>query len=378
MEENPFIITERVIPKYFCDRNTESQKLIRLLTNRNNVVLFSPRRIGKTGLIQYCFLNPSIRDNYYTFYVDILSTTTLQEFVFLLGKKIYTKLLPLGERVIKSLLSSLKSLSTKIGYDPLNGVPYLNLQLGDITHPEHTLEEIFSYLDKADKPCIVAIDEFQQVTKYPEKGVEALLRSHILQINNTRFIFSGSERHLLGEMFINSSRPFYHSSSMLELHVIPREIYVDFIDRMFQDGYKSIDHSLAENIYDRYDGVTFCIQKICNIIFSLTSKGGKASREMLKMAEDEVLFSYDSIFRERLSRLTPRQKELLIAVANEKKVEMINSADFIKRNSLASVSSVQSALRSLMNFDIISKENGEYLIEDRFFARWLIVNYGIG
>lgn len=376
MEENPFTITEKVIPKYFCDREKESEQMIRLLTNRNNVVLFSPRRIGKTALIQYCFENSKIKKNYYTFYLDILSTTNLQEFVFLLGKQIYTQLRPFGEKIIKTMVNTIKSLSAKLGYDPINGVPVLNFQLGDITQPEITLEEIFSYLNKAAKPCIIAIDEFQQITKYPEKGVEALIRSHILQINNCRFIFSGSERHLLGEMFLHSTRPFYQSASLIELLAIPKITYVDFIIKMFENNGKKIDRELAEIIYRRYDGVTFCIQKICNLIFSFTPKGDKAEKEMLDIAEEEILFSFATLYREKLSTLTPRQKELLFAVANEKNVENITSTEFIRRNSLSSASTVQSSLRALLNNDIIGKEGNQYLISDRFLSLWLKKNFG--
>lgn len=378
MEENPFTITEKIIPKYFCDREKESEQMIRWLTNRNNVVLISPRRLGKTALIQYCFESRELKDHCYTFYIDILSTTNLQEFVFLLGKSLYTKLKPFGGRVIKTLLTYLKSLTAKIGYDPLSGVPVLNLQLGDITNPELTLEEIFTYLSEADKPCVVAIDEFQQITKYPEKGVEALLRSYMLRINNCRFIFSGSERHLLSEMFTYSSKPFYQSASLMDLFPIPKDFYVEFIQKMFGEKGKKIERDLAGYIYDTYEGITFCIQKICNVIFSLTPKGGTADRKMMRQGEDEILFSYDTLFRERLSQLTPRQKELLFAIANEKKVESINSTDFVKRNSLSSVSSVQSALRALMNMDIINKEGKSYLIGDRFLSQWLIRTYGYG
>ena len=375
MEENPFTITEKVIPKYFCDREKESEQLIRLLTNRNNVVLFSPRRIGKTGLIQFCFEHKKIKKYYHTFYIDILSTTDLQEFVFLLGKKIYTQLQPFGEKVIKNFLFSLKSLAAKIGFDPTSGLPSLNIQLGDITQPEHTLEEIFSYLDKAGKPCLVAIDEFQQIAKYPEKGVEALLRSHILQINNCNFVFSGSERHLLGEMFLNTSRPFYQSSSMMELLPIPEDGYVEFILKMFEKGGRKIEEKLAREVYATYDGITFCIQRICNLIYSFTPPRGKAEKIMWEKAEDEIFFSYDTLFRERLSRLSPRQKELLFAISKEGKVGMITSTEFIKRNSLASASSVQSALRGLTDTDIVGKEDGEYLINDRFLSRWINKNY---
>ena len=375
MEENPFTITEKVIPKYFCDRKQESAQLIKLLTNRNNVVLISQRRIGKTGLIQYCFEQKALKRSHYTFYIDILSTTNLKEFTFLLGKVIYEGIRPLGKRMISSFFSIVKSLSTKIGFDPLSGLPSLNIQLGDITQPEFTLKEIFEYLNSAEKPCIVAIDEFQQISKYPEKGVEALLRSHLLQINNCRFIFSGSEQHLLAEMFLKSARPFYMSASILELKVIPRDVYVDFILKMFKQGDKLISNDFAGEIYDTFEGYTFYVQKVCNIVFASTKKGESATKEMFYMALNEILYSYDTLYREQLSRLSTRQKELLFAIANKGRIDKITSTEFIRENSLSSASSVQTSLKSLMKSGVVVSLEKSYWIDDRFFSLWIKRNY---
>lgn len=276
MIENPFIITEKVIPEYFCDREKESSNLIKLLRNGNNVVLISQRRMGKTGLIQYCFQQESISSEFLTIYVDILSTTNLKEFTFLLGKEIFETVRTKGEKRWKTFLNIARSLSGKIGFDPVSGLPSFNLQLGDIVKPEYTLEEIFRFIGNADKPCVVAIDEFQQITKYPEKNVEALLRIHLLQINNCRMIFSGSERHILSNMFLNSAKPFYMSASFIELSSIPRPVYISFIVRLFEEREKGISDQQAGKIYDMFGGVTFYIQRVCNGIFANTSgrKGG--------------------------------------------------------------------------------------------------------
>ena len=376
MEENPFTITEKVIPKYFCDREKESEQMIRLLTNRNNVVLISQRRIGKTGLIQFCFDNEIIKKNYFTFYLDILSTTNLQEFTFTLGKVVYDRIRPFGKRMLDSFISIVKSLAAKVGYDPLNGTPTLNFQLGDISHPEYTLKEIFQYLGGTEKPCIVAIDEFQQISKYPEKGVEALIRSHLLQINNCRFIFSGSERHILSEMFMSSARPFYLSASIIELKVIPRNIYVDFIVKMFKNGHKDITKEYAEKIYDSFEGYTFYIQKICNLIYSFTKKDESTDNKFYDLALEEVLYSYDTIFREQLSKLSTRQKSLLFAIAIEGKVDKITSTEFIHAHTLSSASSVQTSLKSLMKSGIVASFNKSYWIDDRFFCLWIRKNFG--
>lgn len=96
------------------------------------------------------------------------------------------------------------------------------------------MDEIFQYLEHADKRCIVAIDEFQQIAKYPEKNIEALLRTHIQKQMNTNFIFAGSERHMMQELFSSATRPFCNSADMMELKAIVPEIYVPFIVGLFE------------------------------------------------------------------------------------------------------------------------------------------------
>lgn len=112
---------------------------------------------------------PEIKNEYYTFFVDILHTSSLKEFTYVLGKEIFETLQPLSRKMTVSFMQALKSISGKFGFDALTGLPTFSIELGDIERPEFMLEEIFGYLEKADKPCVVAIDEFQQVAKFPEK-----------------------------------------------------------------------------------------------------------------------------------------------------------------------------------------------------------------
>lgn len=375
MIENPFIITERIIPRYFCDRKEESTQMIKLLNNGNNVVLIAQRRIGKTGLIQFCFEKETVKEDYLRVYIDILSTTNLQEFTFLLGKEVFDSVCRKAEKRWKPFVTIVKSLADKIAVDPVSGVPSFNIQLGDIVRPEYTLNEIFSFIANADKPCIIAIDEFQQIMNYPEKNVEALIRSHLLQINNSRMIFSGSEKHLLARMFSDYTRPFYCSASFLELKPIPREVYVEFIMEMFEEKGKKIRKELAERIYDTFDGVTFYVQRVCNGVFGNTSPGSEATEEILEYSLDEILNSMDFTYRLALSRLTTRQKELLFAIAREKSVEQITSVEFIDRHSLASASAVQTAMKSLLKNLIIARTGKEYTVEDCFFRLWIARNF---
>lgn len=373
--ENPFIISEKILPEYFCDREKELAEMIKLLVNGNNVVLISQRRIGKTGLIQYCYEQRNIKNNFISVYVDILSTNNLKEFTYLLGKEIFDAVKTGGEKRWMNFLTMVKSIAAKIGLDPMTGLPTFNLQLGDIVEPEFTLKEIFHYISRSDVPCILAIDEFQQITKYPEKNVEALLRSRLLQINNCRMIFAGSEKHILANMFMDSSRPFYLSSSFLELRAIPKETYVDFIIRLFIERNKRISRQLAEIIYDESDGITFNVQRICNSVFSNTKNNGEATEEIVNFSINEILNSYDVLYRLRLSHMTTRQKELLTAIAREKCVQKITSVEFIKKYSLSSASSVQTSLKSLLKDEIIISSDSGYIIDDRFFRMWLLRNF---
>ena len=375
-EINPFIVTGRIEPEYFCDRVEESARLVRSLTNGNNMVIISPRRMGKTGLIRFCYDKPEIRDEYYTFFIDILHTSSLREFTYLLGREIYEMLLPRSRKMATLFLRTIKSISGKFGFDPLTGLPTFNVELGDSERPEYTLEEIFSYLTLADKPCIVAIDEFQQVAKYPEKNIEALLRTHIQKIRNSNFIFAGSERHMMQEMFLSASRPFYHSADMLELRAIAREIYVPFIVEHFESRNRRIAAADVEKVYDLFKGHTFYIQKTFNEAFADTLVGGECTIEVIRTAIEGMIAANDTIFREILSNIPEKQKELLYAIAKDGEAERVTSAEFIKRHSLSSASSVQSATKKLLEKDIITEIGKVYSLTDKLFAMWINGIYG--
>ena len=373
---NPFIVTGKIAPEYFCDRVAESDRLIKSITNGNNLVIISPRRMGKTGLIQFCYDKPEISKDYYTFFIDILHTSSLREFTYLLGKEIYERLLPRSRRMAKLFVQTLKSISGKFGFDPVFNLPTFSIELGDIERPEYTLEEIFQYLDHADKRCVVAIDEFQQIAKYPEKNIEALLRTHIQKQGNSNFIFAGSERHMMQEMFSSAARPFYHSADMLELKAIAPEIYIPFVVNHFKKCRRHIEAANVEKVYNLFKGHTYYIQKTFNEAFADTPEGGECTIETIRDAIDEMIASNDTIFREMLSNVPEKQKTLLYAIAREGEAERITSADFIKRHSLTSASSVQSATKKLLEKDLITEINKVFSVTDKLFAMWINKIYG--
>lgn len=375
-EINPFIVTGKIEPQYFCDRVQESAKLLKSITNGNNLVIISPRRMGKTGLIRFCYEKPEIKESYYTFFIDILHTSSLREFTYLLGKEIYESLLPRSKKMALAFVQALKSINGKFGFDPMINMPTFSVELGDIDRPEYTLEEIFKSLATADQPCIVAIDEFQQISKYPEKNIEALLRTHIQKITNSNFIFAGSERSMMQAMFLSSARPFYRSADVMELNAIDKDIYVPFIVEHFESRKRKINPENVGKVYDLFKGHTFYIQKTFNESFADTPADDECTLEMIRTAINSMIAYNETIFREILSNIPEKQKELLYAIAKEGNAKQILSGAFIKRYSLASSSSVQAATKKLIDKDLITETNNVYSVTDKLFAMWINQVYG--
>ena len=173
MLKNPFVTSGYESPEYFCDREEETKKLTQLLTNGNNVVMMSPRRMGKTGLLYHAFQQKEIAKNYNTFIIDIYSTKNMAEMVAEMGKVILNVLQSKGERAFRKFVRTVSSLRPNMSLDPVGNMSW-NVEVGTLQNPDYTLEQIFQYIEKSDRPCLVAIDEFQQVSYYPEKNVEAI------------------------------------------------------------------------------------------------------------------------------------------------------------------------------------------------------------
>jgi len=377
--ENPFIITGEIPEEYFCDRIAERERLTTLILNGNNVVLASPRRVGKTGLINFCFNQKQFQEEYYTIFIDILETSSLKEFTYMFGKRIFDTLKPKSQKMMTLFMQTVRSLTAELTLDPVTALPKLSMSLGSITNPEYTLDEIFQYIDKADKPCIIAIDEFQQITRYPEKNIEAILRTHIQQSRNAHYIFAGSERHILYEMFNSYSRPFYASTSPLSLNEIPLDKYTEFVIRLFGKFGKTISAEEVKTVYEEFSGNTFCIQKCFNTAFSLTLEHATCTKETIEQATDNILAENEHTYQLRLSLLTNKNKELLIAIAKEGVAQKITSGAFIRKHALQSASSVQTSTNQLLSDDWITlkatAEGKQYQLTDYFLMLWIRKNY---
>lgn len=369
--ENPFIITGHIKPEYFCDRKSEAKRIITKVTNGENIVLMAARRVGKSKLIDFCLDSPAIKGHYITISIDILRTSSINEFAYELGKAVFEQAARRGQKMMKMVVNTLKSINGCFGYDPISNTPTFNLSLGDISNPLYTLDEIFACLEQADKKCIVAIDEFQQIGYYPEKNMETILRTHIQKCSNANFIFSGSERHLITQMFSEKSRPFYNSADLMNLEVIPLDKYMVFAKKLFTKFDKDIESDAILSAYNTFGGNTYYIQKVLHEAFNQTDCKETANAETIAGIIHSMILDNSHKFSEILSRLTLPQKELLYAIAKDGIAKQITSTAFVKEHNLRSASSVQSAIKKLMEYHLVSTSQATYYIDDQLMKLWL-------
>jgi hypothetical protein len=372
---NPFIVGKYVSDKYFCDRSEETAFLRKQIQNGRDVALISPRRIGKSGLIQHFFNQSDIKEQYYVFFIDIYATTSLAEFVYTLGKEIYAQLKPQSTLWKEKFFQVICSFRIGFKLDSMTGEPSFDLGLGDIQAPQTSLDEIFAYIEEADKPCIIAIDEFQQISEYAEKNVEALLRTKIQMCHHAQFIFSGSKRHVMSNMFNTPSKPFYQSTISMGLEPIPVLTYTSFATRLFEERDKHIDKEVIEAVWTQYDGYTWFVQMMMNELYALTPSGKTCTAMMIDEARRNVIMSQEQSYKDMMANLPPKQKIVLQAIAREGIAQNITSAKFIKKYNLNSASSVQSAIRLLLKNDLVTQSDGVYRVYDYFFAEWLSTIY---
>lgn len=374
---NPFIVTGRYVsPEYFCDREAETAALISNVENWRNTVMISLRRMGKSGLISHLYADERISENYQTFFVDIYDTMNLQDLVLLLSKEIVSCLQPRGLRLMERFISVVNSIKVSLGTDILTGLPSVDISIADISNPVKTLEQIFAFLESSEKPCIVAIDEFQQIAEYPEgRKIIATLRTLVQSCKKTRFIFAGSNRRMMSTLFNSPSEPFFMSCTPINLEPIDRSRYVAFVTGHFTAAGKTIAPECVEYVYDLFEGHTWFVQYVFNRLYESTDEGSSATIELAHESIAYILNLFAPSFQELFVRMSERQRSLLVAIAKSDRVSSPTGVDFITRYGLRSASAVQGALRPLLEDETVSYQNGQYFISNRFFSLWLARRY---
>ena len=376
LQPNPFIITADYYgPEYFCDRQAETEALESNIANGRNTVLISSRRMGKSGLIAHVFNRAFVKSNFKTFSIDLYPTSSLAEMILLLAKEITGPLKSKGQSLLESFLGIVKSLRPGFKVDPVTGQFVFDLSLGEIVKPVDSLKEIFQYLEGSEVPCLVSMDEFQQIAEYPDNNVLELLRTYVQKCKHTWFIFAGSDRRMMEKLFNNPSEPFYMSCSPLYLDAIQYENYLAFARHHFEAAGKSLQEESFKQVYELFDGHTWYVQRLMNEMFAWTKPGEVADAQMASDALTFVIKTYARTFQEQMSSYPEAQKQLLIAIAKDGQAQQVTSVAFCKKHSMKSPSTVQSALRVLHDKGIVRKDGNSYSVTNRLLGIWLAMEY---
>ncbi len=300
-------------------------------------------------------------------YFDIMGTTDLSEFVAVFSNAIIRSLSK-TESAIKGFLKKLAALRPGLSFDPVSGEPRISLDIRNDRETEYSLELLFSLIAQNKGNFVIAIDEFQQISTYPEKNVEALLRTHVQQSSNVSFIFSGSKKHMLSAMFSQASRPFFNSTEILFLEAIDKEDYFPFIRDHFTNRNKRIEDKALEAIAN-YTGLhTFYVQFLCNRLFSSFNR---VREEEVDSTIHQILKENEPIYASYLNLITQTQFKVLRAIALEGKTDQPTSGSFLSRHALGAASTVSQAVESLIGKEFIHDQSGTLSLQDKFFALWI-------
>jgi AAA+ ATPase superfamily predicted ATPase len=260
-----------------------------------------------------------------------------------------------------------------LSFDELTGNPQISLSYNDNEEKMKTLRSIFDFLENHDKKVIVAFDEFQQVREYKGVNMEAILRTHIQKLTNVRFIFCGSKKHLMFDIFANARNPFYASTSYLYLDKIDNGKYFDFIEHLFSEHGKTIESDAIEFVLKFTKRHTFYTQSLCHFIFQNASK--KVSLQFAKEEAARLIALNENIYLQYRSLLTPQQWNYLKAIAKEGIVVQPTASSFLRKYEIGTPANSQRILTSLIAKDLIldttTKEHTEYSVSDVFLSRWL-------
>jgi len=370
---NPFPVSGYLEPAYFCDRQRELDSLLEAAESGRNVTLIALRRMGKTALIHHLFHHLKQRKNWTVIYADLMPTASLRD----LAEKLVTALAqaaPETSPTGKKFWSWMRKIRPLISFDPYSGAPQVTLELSRIQDQELTLHQLFRLLEESGKRTIIALDEFQQITQYPEKQTEAWLRSEIQNLKWVEFIFCGSQQQILSQMFSHSRRPFYASAQTLSLSYIDKGSYQDFIAFHMKKNARKMDAKTIDYLLEWCRLHTYYVQILCNRLFAsgqslITVDSINSQVDMLFREQEAVYLTYREL-------LTSPQWSLLTGIAKENRVYQPTAMDFIRKHQLGTAATVRRSLKALLNKEMIfmqfEKDGRKYYqVYDVFLSRWL-------
>lgn len=371
---NPFIVGNYVSQEYFCGRSNEAKVLEECIREGKNVVLHSARRLGKNHLIEHVFHKASFKEEFGCLCVDASVCGSLKEFAFVLVDGIFRSLRN-DQGSFEKLADFCRRLGLSMSMGSSSEVLLPSFSLGWIREPEEVIEESFSFLKGFDRKVVLAINGFEKLASFRDVDGARALGKIIESHSSVRMIFSLCDSQSVSERFLEETSVVFRSAERIRLEPIELSEYCSFARSKFQEAGKRISAEIFQGIYSKFSGGTGPIQLVLNRLFSETPKKASVTNEILDNVINSIVEEYSVFYKEALSRLSFNQKCLVFAVAKDGSVENPSSSEFVNRHSLASVSSVQSSARALLEQGILYKDASGLRIDDDFFKEWLRKEY---
>ncbi len=367
--KNPFAYSNYVTGESFCNRKKELSEMFRYIKGSQNVLLYSHRRYGKSSLIRQLFCDIKEKNlNIGAMHIELYGTISEKDFI----TKTFQGLNQLEsnfERLLKSLSSALKNIKLNLSIDSSTGGTLVSPSFEAINE-KIILEELMNILSKYSqkRKLVIAFDEFQEVADYTEEGFEKRLRSFIQQHSNICYFFSGSQQHLITEMFNSNNRAFYKLAESFPLGKIETKNYIPWVQNLFSRKNVHLPAELIEEIVVKFENHPMYIQ---NFLFHLWEEPAKKgfSPDIINQVENAIVEKRSLEHTILWETLSINQKKTLKLILLNNGANLFN-ADSLKSVSLKTGSLVTKALSSLIKKEIIVK-NGNYQIQDVLFKKWL-------
>ena len=376
---NPFRYGTIVTEDDFADRQKEIEQLVKDLTGGQNILLYSPRRYGKTSLIVRV-LDIVQNKEVITSFIDLYGIISISD---LIDKIIEETVVPAQgslQRVGNSLRKWFSNLRPEITLNPDDSISVSFKREAQVIGEEKVLSQVLDAPEKLaksqKKPVVVVFDEFQEISNMNGLKIEKTMRSHFQGHQNVTYVFCGSKKYIMEEIFGQEKRPFYKFAKPFPLGKIPKEEFVEFIHRKFKETDILIDSNSVESILTFTDGHPYFTQQLCHEIWNIASETKKVQEGDIMQAIKEILQRHSDYFIKIWDSLALTQRKLLVALAKEGKVVSIYSSSFIEKYSLISASHVKKAMDYFEKEGLVEKTNGAYMISDVFLTEWVKTRIG--
>ena len=373
---NPFTFGDLALDEAFTDREGELRELVSDMRNGQNVLVYAPRRYGKSSLILRA-AQQAMEAKALVGYCDLMKTPTKERFAAALAKTIYADIAsPMGQ-VFERAAELFRGLRVvpAMEVDPSDGSLRFSFQTGrrksDIDETIERLLELLGELAGERKRRVVMIfDEFQEILAL-DRQYPNLMRAVFQAQPEVSHVYLGSKRHILERIFNDKNEPFWRSAKQLEIGPIPLPMFAGFLRDRFAGSGKQIAEEALERLLTASGGHPYGSQELAYFVWEIVPLGGEATVTEVEEALSRVLRSEHNHFAQLWDDAPGPQRLLMLALADEP-TAAIYSADYHGRHELPATPTLQTALTGLMKKELVAQDPvGEYCVVEPFLAEWL-------